>query len=240
MRGRGDLRALLLISFALLASHFISHVSLASVHPAYLAFVTIPSVFRLHRLIWCVLFAVRSLASTLLFRAACIVMQPDLGVPDEAAEEEIDAFLKSAGIKPVPTPSSAGRPNANAARDSNGLAQKTIISGDMKAEDGNANAIRARPGLGPQTTTIGADVGAGDGSTNAICQPPELARNATPVGDVKAGDGVTLLGDSKIATAEGGLADGQGAAEKEVHRRWLGTEVSAASTLVVLTTAMCR
>lgn len=168
-------------------------------------------------------------------------MQADLGVPNEAAEEEIDAFLKSAGIEPVPTPSSAGRPNANAIRGLHGLAQKAIVSGDMKAEDVNANAIRAPPGRGRKATTIGADVGAGDGRTNAICHPPELARNSTPVGDdVKAGDGVTLLGDATNATAEGGLADGEAAAEKEFDRRWLGTEVSAASTLVVLTTAMCR
>ncbi|CAM9746533.1 unnamed protein product, partial [Laminaria digitata] len=64
------------------------------------------------------------LTNQLISTAACIVMQPDLGAPDETSEEEINAFLQSAGIEPVPVPSSAGRANPNASGGPLGLAQK--------------------------------------------------------------------------------------------------------------------
>lgn len=179
-------------------------------------------------------------------------MQPDLGAPahDETCEEEVDAFLKSAGIEPVPAPSSTG--SSNDIRGTIGLARDaTTISGPSSA--GSANASGGTHGVARDAATISArtdSVNTDRGSLGLA------ARNATThnSGDLKgddvvtlsgngtadgglAGDGATLCGD---VTVGGGSADGEAAAEKDFDKRWRGTEVAAASSLVVLTTAMCR
>lgn len=179
------------------------------------------------------------LVCTSLLRAACIVMQPDLGVPDDASQEEIDVFLESAGIEPVPAPSRAGRAKASPIGSPLGLAQKTIVSGDMDAGECKTNAVPAPPGSGWDTTTISGNVRGGRDNIN--CRLDGFVWRDTRVGvDAKAGDGVTPGGDA-TTTAGGGSADAEAAPEEEeFNRSWLGTEVSAASTLVVLTTAMCR
>lgn len=179
-------------------------------------------------------------------------MQPDLGAPahDETCEEEVDAFLNSAGIKPVPAPSSTG--SSNDIRGTIGLARDaTTISGPSSA--GSANASGGTHGVARDAATISArtdSVNTDRGSLGLA------ARNATThnSGDLKgddvvtlsgnvtadgglAGDGATLCGD---VTVGDGSADGEAAAEKDFDKRWRGTEVAAASSLVVLTTAMCR
>ena len=183
---------------------FISFSSLVSAHLVCLACLAFGISF--------VLLANLYLVCTLLLRAASVVMRPEPRLPTAAAEEYIDTFLKSAGVEPAPAPPRAGRANAKAIRSPHRLAQKVVVSGDMKA---------------------------GGGKPRAIFGPLELARNAAAIGgdDVKAGDGVSLCGDE---TAEGGLGDREAAAEKGFGRSWLGMDLSPIGTLVVLTTALCR